>query len=97
MSLIFSFSLSKLSESFANVRDARFQELMPDCLLWLGIREIDLWMSMSNEKLEALKAMNIVIHEQREIPKRMLPEGSGVEVDAKIASGYFTQNTPLFS
>ena len=29
------------TESIAGIRDARFQELMPDVLLWLGISRID--------------------------------------------------------
>jgi len=81
------------TEAFTNVRDARFQQLMPDVLLWLGIRKVDLWMSMSNEKSDALKDLGIEISEQREIPQRMLPKESQIEVVAKIASGYFSETT----
>ncbi len=41
------------TESIAGIRDARFQCMMPDALLWLGIKRIDWLCSMSNEKYTA--------------------------------------------
>ena len=42
------------TECVAGVQDARFQQLMPDVLHWLGIRRIDRLMSMSNMKYDAI-------------------------------------------
>ena len=42
------------TESIAGIRDARFQQMMPDALKWLGIKRIDWLCSMSNEKYEAI-------------------------------------------
>jgi hypothetical protein len=42
------------TECVAGVQDARFQQLMPDVMHWLGIRRIDRFMSMSNMKHDAL-------------------------------------------
>ncbi|MDF7762188.1 hypothetical protein PU683_21910, partial [Kosakonia cowanii] len=44
------------TECVAGVQDARFQQLMPDVLHWLGITRIDRFVSMSNMKHEALTA-----------------------------------------
>ena len=49
------------TESIAGVRDARFQEMMPDLLLWLGITRIDWLLSMSSEKFEAITAAGIEV------------------------------------
>ena len=42
------------TECVAGVQDARFQQLMPDVLHWLGVRRIDRLMSMSNMKYDAI-------------------------------------------
>ena len=42
------------TECVAGVQDARFQQLMPDILHWLGIRRIDRFVSMSNMKYDAM-------------------------------------------
>src|SRR3712207_1776182 len=44
------------TECVAGVQDARFQQLMPDVIHWLGIRRIDRFVSMSNMKYDALAA-----------------------------------------
>jgi GTP cyclohydrolase II len=36
------------TENIAGVKDMRFQATMPDALLWLGIKKIDNFVSMSN-------------------------------------------------
>lgn len=78
------------TECIAGVKDARFQELMPDILHWLGITKIDRMLSMSNMKHDAIVDSGIKIAERVEIPDHLLPADSRVEIDAKIAAGYFT-------
>ncbi|GMM28791.1 hypothetical protein DAMA08_015070 [Martiniozyma asiatica (nom. inval.)] len=78
------------TECIAGVKDARFQELMPDILHWLGITKIDKMLSMSNMKYDAIVNSGIEIDERVEIPDYLLPADSRVEIDAKIAAGYFT-------
>ena len=80
------------TEHFANVRDARIQPLMPDPLLWLGIKKIDIWYSMSNEKSDALKQAGIEIVKQMEVPIEILPEDSMIELQAKIKDGYYSKS-----
>ena len=67
----------------------RFQELMPDVFHWLGIRRIDRWVSMSNDKRDALEAQGIEVVEQLAIPDRLVPLDAAVEIAAKKAAGYF--------
>ena len=45
---------------------------------------------MSNMKHDAIVGAGIPIIERVPIPDEMIPEDSRVEIDAKIASGYFT-------
>jgi GTP cyclohydrolase II len=79
------------TECIAGVQDMRFQELMPDALHWLGISKIDQFCSMSNMKSEALAESGIEIKEQIEIPDELIPADAQVEMDAKRAAGYFSQ------
>jgi GTP cyclohydrolase II len=67
----------------------RFQALMPDVFHWLGIRRIDRWVSMSNDKRDALEAQGIEVVEQLAIPDRLVPFDAAVEMAAKKAAGYF--------
>ncbi|KAJ3311260.1 Uracil-regulated protein 1 [Boothiomyces sp. JEL0838] len=78
------------TENVAGVKDMRFQATMPDVLHWLGIQKIDRMISMSNMKYDAIVGSGISILERVEIPPEMLPPDSQVEIDAKIASGYFS-------
>lgn len=64
---------------------------MPDILHWLGITKIDRLLSMSNHKYEAIINAGIQVLDRVEIPETMIPEDSKVEMDAKIASGYFAK------
>jgi GTP cyclohydrolase II len=83
------------TESIAGVKDMRFQALMPDVLHWLGITKIDRFVSMSNMKYDAIVGSGIRIDERVPIPDDLLPPDSKVEIDAKIADGYFTKkNVP---
>jgi GTP cyclohydrolase II len=73
----------------AGVQDARFQQLMPDVLNWLGIRRIDRLMSMSNMKYDAIVGSGIEVVERVPIPPELIPEDASVEMEAKKAAGYF--------
>ncbi|KAJ8659079.1 hypothetical protein O0I10_005117 [Lichtheimia ornata] len=83
------------TECIAGVKDMRFQALMPDVLHWLGIKKIDRMMSMSNMKHDAIVESGIPIVERVPIPEDMIPADSRVEIDAKIASGYFTSGKAM--
>jgi len=78
------------TECVAGVQDMRFQELMPDCLHWLGITRIDRFVSMSNMKHDALTRSGIEIGERVRIPDELVPADAKVEMDAKMAAGYYT-------
>src|SRR5262252_2784003 len=83
-------SYFRRTECVAGVQDMRFQELMPDVFHWLGIRRIDRWVSMSNDKRGALEAQGIEVVEQLAIPDRLVPLDAAVEIEAKKAAGYFS-------
>ena len=77
------------TECVAGVQDARFQQLMPDVLHWLGITKIDRFMSMSNMKFDALALSGVDILERVAIPDGLIPQDASVEMEAKKAAGYF--------
>ncbi len=79
------------TECVAGVQDMRSQELMPDALLWLGVSRIDRFVSMSNVKHEAIVRQGIEIAERIPIPKELIPDDATVEMEAKKAAGYFTE------
>ena len=78
------------TECVAGVQDMRFQELMPDVLHWLGIRKIHRLVSMSNMKYDAITGGGIEVGERVNIPDALIPADARVEMDAKMAAGYFT-------
>ncbi|MDH3451686.1 MAG: GTP cyclohydrolase II [Gammaproteobacteria bacterium] len=78
------------TECVAGVQDVRFQELMPDPLHWLGVTRIDRFISMSNMKYDAVVAQGIQIGERVAIPEEMIPPDAQVEMQAKKAAGYFS-------
>ena len=78
------------TECVAGVQDMRFQELMPDVLNWLGIRKIHRLVSMSNMKYDAITRAGIEVLERVNIPQSLIPADAQVEMDAKMAAGYFT-------
>jgi len=78
------------TECVAGVQDMRFQELMPDALHWLGIQKIHRLVSMSNMKYDAITGSGIEVGERVNIPDELIPEDARVEIDAKMAAGYFT-------
>ncbi len=83
------------TECVAGVQDARFQQLMPDVLHWLGIKRIDRFMSMSNMKYDAIVDSGIEIGERVSIPPELIPPDAQVELEAKKAAGYYApDDTP---
>ncbi|NVB82050.1 MAG: GTP cyclohydrolase II [Kofleriaceae bacterium] len=78
------------TECVAGVQDMRFQELMPDVLHWLGVKRIHRLVSMSNMKYDAIVRAGIEVGERVRIPDELIPADARVEMDAKMAAGYFT-------
>jgi GTP cyclohydrolase II len=83
------------TECVAGVQDMRFQELMPDVLHWLGVTKIDEFVSMSNLKYEAVTNSGIEIVKRVPIPPELVPPDAQVEIEAKKASGYYSDNGVL--
>ncbi len=81
------------TECVAGVQDMRFQELMPDVLHWLGITKIHRLVSMSNDKFDAITGSGIEVDERVKIPDALIPADARVEMEAKVAAGYFTDGT----
>jgi GTP cyclohydrolase II len=77
------------TECVAGVQDARFQQLMPDVIHWLGIARIDRLVSMSDMKYDALRSQGIEIVERVPLPDAMVPADAHVEIAAKKAAGYY--------
>jgi GTP cyclohydrolase II len=78
------------TECVAGVQDARFQQLMPDAVHWLGVKRIDRFVSMSDMKYDALTAQGVDIVERVPIPDDLIPADAHVEIAAKKAAGYFS-------
>jgi GTP cyclohydrolase II len=83
------------TECVAGIQDARFQEFMPDVLHWFGIKKIDHLVSMSNMKYNAIVKSGIKVLNRVSIPKNLVPEDAQVEIEAKKAAGYFTDDDAL--
>jgi GTP cyclohydrolase II len=83
------------TECVAGVQDARFQQLMPDVILWLGITRIDRLISMSNLKYDALIGAGVEIGERVPLPPELVPPDAMVEIEAKKAAGYFAPESEL--
>jgi GTP cyclohydrolase II len=81
------------TECVAGVQDVRFQELMPDVLHWLGITHIHRFVSMSNVKYDAITKSGITIGTRVKIPDELVPADARVEIEAKIAAGYYTEGS----
>ncbi|MEY9357982.1 GTP cyclohydrolase II [Bradyrhizobium yuanmingense] len=78
------------TECVAGVQDARFQQLMPDTIHWLGLKRIDRFLSMSDMKYDALTSQGIDIVERVPIPLELIPADAHVEIAAKKAAGYYS-------
>jgi GTP cyclohydrolase II len=83
------------TECVAGVQDARFQQLMPDVLHWLGVTRIDRLVSMSNLKYDALINSGIEVGERVALPPELVPKDAAVEIEAKKAAGYFAGEEPI--
>jgi GTP cyclohydrolase II len=83
------------TECVAGVQDMRFQELMPDVLHWLGISKIDRLVSMSNMKYNAITHAGIEVVQRIPIPPDLIPADAQVEIEAKKASGYYSEDEVL--
>jgi GTP cyclohydrolase II len=81
----------KRTECVAGTEDARFQELMPDCLHFFGITKIHNLHSMSNMKYDAIVKSGIEVVNRISIPDELIPKDAQVEMEAKKAAGYFTK------
>jgi GTP cyclohydrolase II len=82
------------TECVAGVQDARFQQLMPDVVHWLGLRRIDRFVSMSDMKYDALVEQGVEIVERVAIPDDLVPADAQVEIAAKKAAGYYSPDPP---
>ena len=82
------------TECVAGVQDARFQQLMPDVIHWLGFERIDRLVSMSDMKYDALRAQGIKIVERVPLPDELVPADAHVEIAAKKAAGYYAPQEP---
>ncbi len=82
------------TECVAGVQDARFQQLMPDVVHWLGLKRIDRFVSMSDMKHDALTSQGVDIVERVPIPDALIPADAHVEIAAKKAAGYYTPEPP---
>ena len=82
------------TECVAGVQDARFQQLMPDAVHWLGLKRIDRFVSMSDMKYDALTAQGVDIVERVPLPDELIPADAHVEIAAKKAAGYYTPDPP---
>jgi GTP cyclohydrolase II len=80
------------TECVAGVQDARFQELMPDVLHYFGITKIHNLHSMSNMKYDAIVGSGIEIVNRLSLPDELVPADAQVEIEAKKAAGYFTED-----
>jgi GTP cyclohydrolase II len=83
------------TECVAGVQDMRFQELMPDVLHWLGMTKIDRLVSMSNLKYNAITNAGIEVVQRVPIPPELVPADAQVEIEAKKASGYYSEDEVL--
>jgi GTP cyclohydrolase II len=82
------------TECVAGVQDARFQQLMPDVIHWLGLPRIDRFVSMSDMKYDALIGQGIEVVERVALPDELVPADAHVEIAAKKAAGYYTSDAP---
>jgi GTP cyclohydrolase II len=82
------------TECVAGVQDARFQQLMPDVINWLGLKRIDRFVSMSDMKYDALIQQGVEIVERVPIPDELVPADAHVEIEAKKAAGYYSSEAP---
>jgi GTP cyclohydrolase II len=78
------------TECVAGVQDLRFQILMPDILHWLGVKQIDRLVSMSDMKYDAIVGAGIRVVDRIAFPEDLIPADAQVEMAAKKAAGYYS-------
>jgi GTP cyclohydrolase II len=78
------------TENIAGIRDARFQEMMPDALHFLGIKRIDWLLSMSSDKYDGITQAGIQVMQRVALPDYWVPKEALVEIGAKIAGSFFS-------
>ena len=66
---------------------------MPDVLHWLGITRIDRLVDERHE-IRRHRWPGIIIGERVAIPAGLIPDDASVEIEAKIAAGYFGRQSP---
>lgn len=81
------------TECIAGVTDMRFQALMPDVLHWLGVKQIDRLVSMSDMKYNAIVNSGIAVVDRVAIREDLIPADAWVEINAKKAAGYYDGST----
>ena len=79
------------TECVAGVQDSRMQVLMPDVLHWLGVRQIDRLVSMSDMKYDAIVNSGIPVIKRVPLPESLIPQDAWVEMEAKKAAGYYSE------
>lgn len=80
--------------SIAGTADARFQQLSPDVLHWLGVTKIAHWASESPEKLWHVQQAGIEVLGRKNLPQEYIPENAHIEMAAKRAAGYGVVSKP---
>ena len=80
------------TECVAGVLYMRFQVMMPDVLHWLGITRFDQFVPMSHMKYDAVTQSGIEIVKRISIPEELIPADAKVEIDAKKAAGYYSED-----
>ena len=78
------------TECVAGVQDARFQQLMPDVLHWLGITPHRPFRVDVEHEIRRARRPGIEIVERVPIPAGLVPPDAQVEIEAKKAAGYYT-------
>ena len=79
------------TECVAGVQDARFQQLMPDVLHWLGIAPHRPLRLHERHEVRRARRQGVKIVERVPIPDELVPADAQVEMAAKKAAGYFTR------
>jgi GTP cyclohydrolase II len=64
-------------------------------LHWLGVTKIDNLVSMSNMKYDAITNSGIEVVERIAIPPELVPADAQVEIEAKKAAGYYSEQGSL--
>jgi GTP cyclohydrolase II len=65
---------------------------MPDVLHYFGINKIHNLHSMSNMKYDAIAGSGIEVVNRLSLPDELIPADAQVEIAAKKAAGYFTED-----